>query len=300
MNEPDDAAVWELDDERVLVVTTDFFTPIVDNPFDYGQIAAANSLSDIYAMGAKPFLALNVAGFPPQLPAEVAGEILRGGAVKALEAGTVIAGGHTIQDQEPKYGLIALGFGLKDQILKKGGMTPGDTLFISKPVGSGIITSAIKSDRILEKDVQDVIGWMKKLNDRAADVAIACGACAATDITGFSLLGHAWEMAAASGAGMRIFFDDVPFFPNSKALAEEWCFPGGSFDNLFYYGQNVSFAEQMGQEIQLMLFDPQTSGGLLFAVPKEKTKNCYQEAEKRGISVWKIGEVTDSGRIEVV
>jgi selenide,water dikinase len=200
---PDDAAIWKLDEQRALVVTTDFFTPVVDDPYDYGLISAANSLSDIYAMGGEPFLALNILAIPPQLPTEIASEILRGGAEKAREAGVVIAGGHTIQDKEPKYGLVALGFVHPDHLLTKGGLQSGNILFLSKPLGAGVISTGIKGDKISPDDAGEAVAGMKQLSREAAAVALACGARAATDITGFSLLGHAWEMAEASGVGIQ-------------------------------------------------------------------------------------------------
>ncbi|MBN2550741.1 MAG: selenide, water dikinase SelD [Anaerolineales bacterium] len=300
LREPDDAAVWKVDEQRALVVTTDFFTPVVDDPFDYGAIAAANSLSDIYAMGGEPFLALNIAAFPPQLPAEIAAEILRGGAEKAREAGVVIAGGHTIQDKEPKYGLVAIGYARTDQFLTKKGVEPGDILYLSKPIGGGVITSAIKTDRIRDEEVGETLGWMKRLNRDAAALAISSGARAATDITGFSLLGHAWEMASASGVGLRFLFEAIPLFPNAARLAAEWCFPGGSFDNAEFFGPRVVFAPELTQDIQLLLFDPQTSGGLLFAVSPEQARRCEQEAREKSIPVWRVGEATSTGVIEVV
>ncbi len=167
LGHPDDAAVWKLDDERAIIITTDFFTPVVDDPFDYGQIAAANSLSDIYAMGGQPFLALNIAALPPQLPAEISSEILRGGAEKCLEAGVVIAGGHSVQDKEPKYGLVAVGFVHPDKYLSKGGARPGDRLVLTKPLGFGVTTTALKQERADPKDVEEVVGWMKRLNREA-------------------------------------------------------------------------------------------------------------------------------------
>ena len=300
LSAPDDAAIWKLDDQRVLVITTDFFTPVVDDPYDYGAIAAANSLSDIYAMGGEPFLALNIAALPPQLAPEIASEILRGGADKAKEAGVVIAGGHTIQDKEPKYGLVALGFVPIDRILRKGGMQPGDKLFLSKPIGSGVITSAIKSEKIGSDDTQETIKWMKYLNREAAALAIQFHCRAATDITGFSLLGHAWEMCAASGLGMRLPYDAIPFFPHAERLALEWCFPGGGFDNAEFYGSHTKFAPHVSQERQMLLFDPQTSGGLLFAIPPEYSVLCEKEAKKRKIAIWQIGEVTSTKLIEVL
>ncbi len=300
LSQPDDAAIWKLDEQRALVATTDFFTPVVDDPYDYGSIAAANSLSDIYAMGGTPFLALNIAALPPQLPPEVASEILRGGAKKAEEAGVVIAGGHTVQDKEPKYGLAALGFVPIDRILNKGGMRPGDILFLSKPIGSGVITSAIKTDKIGAEEAVETIRWMKRLNRDAAMLAARHGVRAATDITGFSLLGHAWEMAAASGAGMRFDFEQIPLYPDAARLAAAWCFPGGGFDNAEYFGPHVKFAPQISQEQQMLLFDPQTSGGLLFAVSPERAALCGQDAAAQQIPLWQIGEVTATGILEVI
>jgi len=300
LEQPDDAAVWKLDEERGLVVTTDFFTPIVDDPYDFGAIAATNSISDIYAMGAKPFMALNVAALPLQLPAEIISEILRGGAEKAREAGVVIAGGHTIQDKEPKYGLVVLGFVELSKIMIKGGLQPGDTLFLTKPIGTGIINTAIKSGKLSEQDASEVIKGMKTLNDKASLVAQACGVRGATDITGFSLLGHAWEMATASHVGIRFQLKDIPLHPNVKDLANEWNFPGGGFNNAEYFGVHVHFADDIPQETRMILFDPQTSGGLLFAVPAKRVATCERKAVETGLALWKVGEVTDTGYIEVV
>lgn len=300
LDKPDDAAVWKLDDRRGLVVTTDFFTPVVDDPYDFGVIAVANSLSDIYAMGGVPFLALNIAAMPPQLPLEVVSEILRGGAEKAQEAGVVIAGGHTVQDKEPKYGLVALGFVQLDQVLTKGDLKPGDILYLSKPIGNGVITSAIKLDKIKTEDTFEAFQWMKYLNRDAASFAIQHGVRAATDITGFSLLGHAWEMTAASGTGIRFYYDSIPFLKNAEQLAAEWCFPGGSFDNAEYYAPHVKFAPKISQDQEMLLFDPQTSGGLLFAIPPENACQVEKDASNLNIRLWRVGEVTRTGFIEVL
>lgn len=300
INQPDDAAVWKLDEKRGLVITTDFFTPIVDDPFDYGLIAAANSLSDIYAMGGTPFLALNIAAFPPQLSTEIASEILRGGAVKAKEAGVVIAGGHTIQDKETKYGLVALGFVPLDRILTKSGMHSGDVLFLSKPIGSGIISTAIKSEKIQPEDAIETIEWMKRLNQDAASLAIKHGARSATDITGFGLLGHAWEMAEASSTGLQFNFDAVPLYTHTARLADEGCFPGGTFNNAEFFGPHIVFPEKMAKETQMILFDAQTSGGLLFTISRENADQCEKAAGKENITLYRVGEVTASGVIEII
>lgn len=297
---PDDAAVWRLDERRALVATTDFFTPVVDEPFEYGAIAAANALSDVYAMGGAPFLALNVAAFPPDLPSDLLGEILRGGAEKAREAGVVIAGGHTIQDKEPKYGLIVLGFVDPQRMITKGGARPGDRLVLSKPLGFGVITTALKRGMAAPEDVAEAIGWMTRLNRRAAELALEFGVRGGTDITGFGFIGHAWEMAEASGVGLRVEFDSVPFTRGARRYADEWTFPGGSLDNRLYYGSHVSFLRELTEAEQMLLFDAQTSGGLLLAVPAERLAAMTRRAAELGQPLWVIGEVLEGGEIQVV
>ena len=297
LGEPDDAAVWRLDEDRALIVTTDFFTPVVDDPYDYGSISAANSLSDIYAMGGSPFLALNVAALPPALPPEVSGQILKGGADKALEAGVVIAGGHTIQDQEPKYGLICLGFAHPDLIMTKGSAHPGDALVITKPLGFGVTTTAIKNQKAAPEHVEEVVLWMKRLNKRASELAQAHGIKAATDITGFSLLGHAWEMALYSGVGMKIYWDMIPFISPAKEFAKQFSFPGGAFDNRLYFGDHIQVPKSLSEDQLMLLFDPQTSGGLLFSVNSDHLDEFRTQAEKNDQPIWVIGEVTEGNEI---
>ena len=253
-----------------MVATTDFFTPVVDDPYDYGAIAAANSLSDVYAMGAKPFLALNVAAFPGNLPLPMISEILRGGIEKAKEAGVVIAGGHTIKDDEPKYGLMALGFAHPEKILRKSGAKVGDVLLLSKPLGTGVITTALKQDKVAKSHLADAVTWMKTLNDRAGEAILMMGAHAATDITGFGFIGHAWEMVHASGKGMRILYKNVPFMEGARFYAEKGVFPGGAYDNYEYYQHHVQFSGELQDWEKMLLFDPQTSGGLLAAVDEER------------------------------
>jgi selenide,water dikinase len=300
LGDPDDAAVWRLDNERALVVTTDFFTPVVDDPYDYGAIAAANSLSDVYAMGGQPFLALNVAALPPQLPAELLGEILRGGAEKAREAGVVIAGGHTVQDDEPMYGLIVLGFVAPDRMLTKGGARVGDKLVLSKPLGFGVTTTALKGQQASAEDVAEAVRWMTRLNRQAAELALEFGAHAATDITGFSLLGHAWEMASASGVGFRFSYERIPFISGATRYADQWLFPGGASDNARFFGSHVQFASDLDDAAQMLLFDPQTSGGLLFAVAEAKVEALLARAAEVGQPLWVVGEVVEGSRIMVL
>ena len=299
MSEPDDAAVWKLDKDRVLIATTDFFTPVVDDPYDYGAISAANSLSDIYAMGGTPFLALNIAAFPPNLPPEVSGEILRGGAEKAKEAGVVIAGGHTIQDQEPKYGLTCLGFAHPDLIMTKSAANPGDALVITKPLGFGTTTTAIKNQKAKPEHIREVVIWMKQLNQKASELAQAIGVKAATDITGFSLLGHAWEMATQSKVGLNIHWDMIPFISSAKEYANLFSFPGGAFDNRSYFGEHIQFPKSMAEEEIMLLFDPQTSGGLLFSVDCNQLGSLISKAEMMDQPIWVIGEVVEGNEIIV-
>jgi selenide, water dikinase len=297
---PDDAAVWKLDDERALVMTTDFFTPVVDTAYEYGAIAAANSLSDIYAMGGKPFLALNIAALPPDLPTEISGEILRGGAEKCREAGVVVAGGHTVQDKEPKFGLVALGFVHPQKMLTKGGAQPGEVLVLTKPLGFGVTTTALKRGLAAPEDVSEVIGWMSRLNAQAGQLAHEFELRAGTDVTGFSLLGHGWEMAHASGVKFRLEFDQIPFIACARKYAEQWTFPGGSVDNRQHFGPNIHFAENISEMEQMLLFDAQTSGGLLLSVPVEKMSAFEQRAKELDQPLWVIGAALEGSGIEVV
>lgn len=299
LDAPDDAAVWRLDADRALVLTTDFFTPVVDDPYDYGAIAAANSLSDVYAMGGRPFLALNIAALPPDLPAELLGEIIRGAAEKAREAGVVIAGGHTVQDKEPKFGLVVVGFVDPARALTKGGAHPGDRLVITKPLGFGVTTTALKREMAAAQDVAEVTGWMKRLNQAAGRLAVEFGLRGATDITGYSLLGHASEMAAASGACLKFSFSKIPFVSGARGYAEKWTFPGGASDNRLYFGERVRFAEDISETEQMLLFDPQTSGGLLLAVPEEKIDAFLAAASAAEQPAWMVGEVADGEGIAV-
>ncbi len=286
--------------ERALVLTTDFFTPVVDDAYDYGAIAAANALSDVYAMGGQPFLALNIAALPPDLPAELASEIMRGGAETARLAGVVIAGGHTIQDKEPKYGLVVLGFVEPARLLTKGGAQAGDTLVLSKPLGFGVTTTALKQDKADLGDVAEVVGWMKQLNKVAAALALEFGLHGGTDVTGFSLLGHGLEVAQASGVHLRFAYDKIPFTRGARRYAEEWTFPGGASDNRLYFGPHVRFAPGIDKASQMLLFDPQTSGGLLLAVPPSKLDGLLKRAAEVGQALWVIGEVVEGMGIEVL
>lgn len=289
---PDDAAVWRLDDSRDLVVTLDFFTPVVDDPYDYGAIAAANALSDLYAMGSRPLFALNVAAMPPQLPAAVISTIMRGGAEKVREAGAVIAGGHSVQDNEPKYGLVAIGMVEHDQLMIKGAAQAGEVLLLSKPLGTGVTTTALKRGSALAEDVQRVTSWMSRLNADAANLALEAGVRAATDVTGFSLLGHAVEMAEASSVQLQFSLSKIPFLSGTFNYAEAGNFPGGSADNKLYFSDRVLFSEGIEELFQMLLFDAQTSGGLLLSVPESKVHQMIKSAGERDIPLWPVGRVT--------
>jgi len=299
LREPDDAAVWRLDDDKALVVTTDFFTPVVDDAYEYGAIAAANSLSDVYAMGGRPFLALNVAALPDNLPAEISSEIIRGGAEKAREAGVVIAGGHTVKDKEPKYGLVVIGFVHPQKMMSKGGLQAGDALVLTKPLGFGVTTTALKREQADEADVREAVEWMKRLNDKAAQLANDFNLRAATDITGYSLLGHAMEMADASGVGLNFEFAKIPFISCARKYAEKGCFAGGAFDNKGFFEAKVRFAGSLDEENQMLLFDPQTSGGLLLGVPQEKLEAFLARAREIGQAAWVVGRVETGSGIRI-
>jgi selenide,water dikinase len=296
----DDAAVYRLNDEQALVQTTDFFTPIVDTPYEYGAIAAANAMSDVYAMGGEVLFALNIAAFPPDLPTELLGEILRGGAETVRAAGAAIAGGHTIQDKEPKYGLAVTGMVHPDHILTKGGARPGDRLVLTKPLGTGTITTAIKRGVVEQAHLDVAIASMMRLNRVASQAAQANGARAVTDITGFGLIGHASEMTGAGGVGFRIRFDALPWLPGAWQYGEEWIFAGGAHSNHAFYKSLVTFSRPLLDWQEMLLHDPQTSGGLLMAVPNEHVQSLLSFCGERDQPAWTIGDVVDGEGIEIV
>ena len=280
------------------MITTDFFTPVVDTPYEYGAIAAANSLSDVYAMGGRPFLALNIAALPDDLPTEISSEILRGGAEKAREAGVVIAGGHTVKDKEPKYGLVAIGFVNPQKIISKSGLKAGDVLVLTKPLGGGVTTTALKQEKAEEVHVKEAIEWMSRLNKTAGELAVEFGVRGGTDITGFGLLGHAAEMAQASGVLLQFEFSKFPFLSGAKKYAERGIFPGGAFDNKSHFENVVTF-EGLDEPSQMLLFDPQTSGGLLFGIAPENLSAFESSAKERNQPYWLVGEAQVGSGIKV-
>jgi selenide, water dikinase len=300
LDSPDDAAVWQLDKENALILTTDFFTPVVDDAYDYGAIAAANALSDVYAMGGEPFLALNITAFPPDLELSIQQSILRGAAEKAREAGVVIAGGHSIRDKEPKFGLVVLGQIKINNLLTKAAAHPGDHLILTKPLGFGVTTTALKQEKAEVEDILEAVNWMKKLNREASHLACEFNLKAATDITGYSLLGHGWEIARASQVGLQINYQKVPLLSGAHKYAQAGCFPGGASDNRMYFGNHVGFSSQVDETGQMLLFDPQTSGGLLLCVPESVLPAFVVRAHEIHQSVWEIGNVVPGSSIEVI
>lgn len=281
------------------MVTTDFFTPVVDTAYEYGSIAAANSLSDVYAMGGQPFLALNIAALPDNLPPEISSEILRGGAEKAREAGVVIAGGHTVKDKEPKFGLVAIGFVDPRKVISKSGLKVGDVLVLTKPLGGGVTTTALKQEKAEEAHVKEAIEWMSRLNKTASQLAVEFGVRGGTDITGFGLLGHGLEMAEASGVKLHIEYSKLPFLSGARGYAEKGIFPGGAFDNKMHFEKSVKFSEGIDEPAQMLMFDPQTSGGLLFGVPAEKLTEFEKRAQEMNQRVWVIGDVRAGSGAEI-
>ena len=298
---PDDAGVYRLGPDRALVATVDYFTPIVDDPYSFGLIAAANSLSDVYAMGGRPLFALNVVGFPRgKLPMEMLADILRGGCDKAAEAGICVIGGHSIDDPEPKYGLAVIGEVHPDRIVTKAGAKPGDRLFLTKPLGIGIISTGIKRGVVKAETTARAIDLMGALNRKAAEAMTSVGVNAATDVTGFGLLGHLNEMIVGAGIGAHIRLERVPVLPEAWALAAEGVVPGGTRRNREYLEARVSWAEDVAELEQLVLCDAQTSGGLLMATPADRSAAMVAALRSSGVPVVaEIGEITDGNRIVV-
>lgn len=287
----DDAGVYRLSDELALVQTVDFFTPIVDDAYDFGRIAAANALSDVYAMGGTPLTALNIVGFPvEELGTDVLGEILAGGAAVTAEAGVVILGGHTIKDAEPKYGLAVSGTIDPKRVVTNAGARPGDLLLLSKPVGTGILTTARKRDLITDADLAPAIASMARLNDRAARAMLAHGVHGATDVTGYGLIGHAGEMARASGVALAFDAARVPLFDGVLALIAQDAVPEGTRDNLADHARFTDYAAGVGEAHRVALSDAQTSGGLLIALGRDDAARVLAELADLGTAAI-VGEV---------
>lgn len=268
----DDAAIYRLNDQQAIISTADFFPPVVDDPYDFGAIAAANAMSDIYAMGGQVLFAVNLVAFPDTLDKTILQAILRGGADKVAEAGGIVAGGHSVNDKEPKYGMAVTGVVHPDRIKRKGGARPGDVLALTKPLGVGVITTALKQEKAQTDYVATAVESMKRLNRQAAIAAIECGAHAMTDITGFGLLGHGHEMVAQSTVDFRIQLSRIPWLPGALTYGEAGAFPGGMDNNARHFSKWMTFAQDISYLFQDMLFTPETSGGLLVALPPEKVR----------------------------
>lgn len=297
---PDDAAVYRLSDEQAVVMTVDFFAPLVDDPRAYGAIAAANAMSDVYAMGGEVTLALNIAAFPEEMAPDTIAAILRGGADKVAEAGGVLAGGHTIIDAEPKYGLCVLGLVHPQRVLTKAGARPGDVIFLTKPLGTGIVTTAAMRDRAEPEHLAAAVESMTRLNRHPSHIVREMGAHALTDVTGYSLLGHAYEMAAASGVAIRISAGAAPVLPGALAYAEQGIVTGGAGRNRKYLADKARVTVGVPEATVKVLFDPQTSGGLLFAMSPERAVEAEARFEAAALPVWRIGEVAAGSGVEVV
>jgi selenide,water dikinase len=299
----DDAGVYKLTDDLALVQTVDFFTPIVDDPYSFGQVAAANAISDIYAMGGKPLTALNIVAFPiSALDKSVLADILRGAGDKMHEAGVTLVGGHSIDDREPKFGLAVTGLVHPDKVRANAGAQPGDKLILTKPIGVGILTTSIKKDLLSDDEVARVTGVMATLNKTAAETMEPYEVHACTDVTGFGLLGHAAEVAKGSGVGVRIFHSQVPKLPRLRELAEAGLVPGGTKNNFAHLEGTVAYPESMDQIDRWILCDAVTSGGLLISVAEGQAEQLLADLLKAGVEAALIGETTaeNAGRIVVV
>jgi len=287
----DDAAVYQVNEQQAVISTADFFPPVVDDPYAFGAIAAANAMSDIYAMGGRVLMAINLVAWPADLDPGILSEILRGGSDTVTRAGAVIAGGHTVTDAEPKYGLAVTGMVHPQHILTKGGAQPGDYLVLSKPLGTGLITTAHRNDAVEKADLEAALQSMMQLNDRASRALQRPGVHAVTDITGFGLLGHAWEMASQSLAGMRFHFDALPQLPNTQRYAAEGHMTGGARRNETYIAPHVTLQRELDRFEREILWDPQTSGGLFAAIDPALWPTLSALAPD--VRFWRIGEVTE-------
>ena len=288
----DDAAVYRLDDRVALVLTVDFFAPIVDDPFTYGAIAAANAMSDVYAVGGRPITALNVAAFPRSLPFEVSAEILRGGAAKVSESGAIIVGGHTVDDDEPKYGLSVVGIVEPGRQVQNSTAEAGDVLVLTKPLGTGVVTTALKNGKALGEVLDAAVGSMLRLNLDAAEAMVSAVAHAATDVTGFGIVGHLMSMMRASGTTGKLRRSALPVLPGVVDLLQDGVAPGGTHRNLESCADSVTWAESIDDIDRLLMCDPQTSGGLLISVPEDAVDGLLADLTAREVVGTVVGDVT--------
>ena len=296
----DDASVYVINEETALIQTTDFFPPIVDDPYLYGQIAAANALSDVYAMGGTPKLAMNIMCLAEKMEKSVVQEILRGGYDKVYEAGAIITGGHTIQGAEPIYGLAVTGFVHPDQVLTNSNAKPGDVLILTKPLGIGILTTSIKADLVPDAVCKRIYRQMAALNRTARDFMVKYPVNSCTDVTGFSLLGHSFEMAQGSGVTIHLMADQIPYHPEAYELAEMGFIPAGAYRNREYAADGVLVKNGITRALQDIFYDPQTSGGLLMAVPEASAEACLKELKARIPEAAIVGYVEPMGEWSIV
>ena len=297
----DDAAVYKINEELAMIQTLDFFTPVVDDPYTFGQISAANSLSDVYAMGGEPKLAMNIVCFPNCLSTDVLAEILKGGHDKVKEAGAIIVGGHTVEDDEPKYGLSVTGFVHPDKVLANNNAKPGDLLILTKPLGLGIINTAIKGELVDESTYEKAVKIMTTLNKYAKEAIDRVeGTNSLTDVTGFGLIGHSFEMATGSNVTIKINYKNVPILEKALEYAEMGLIPAGAYSNRNYVGKNVYINEDVPKNFEDVLFDPQTSGGLLISIPEDKADKLMEELKTTPTEFAIIGEVYEKEEHYVV
>lgn len=299
-----DAGIYRISEKQALVQTVDFFTPIVDDPYKFGQIAAANAFSDVYAIGAKPLTALNIICYPVSChPLKVMEDILRGGYDKIIEAGAVLVGGHSVEDSEPKYGLSITGLVDIDKMVTAGGAKPGDCLILTKPLGTGIIATAVKGEIITDQDAAVVINGMASLSAAPSKAMVQIGVSACTDVTGFSLLGHLYEMLISSNVAAEIESKKVPLYPEVKEMTAMGMIPGGAYRNLEYVRPHLSWQGKAKDkdDTLIILSDPQTSGGLLIALPEAKLEAYLSILEKNNAEGYHIGRITKGspGRIVI-
>ena len=298
----DDSAVYRLTDDIAALLTVDFFTPIVDDPYDFGRITAANALSDVYAMGGRPLTAMNLLAFPCSMGADIVGEVVRGGAEKVTEAGAVTVGGHTIDDAEPKFGLSVFGVVHPDKVVRNRGAVIGDALFLTKPIGTGVMGTALKNGLEDEDSARDVIESMATLNRYACEAMVEVGVHAATDVTGFGLLGHLHEMVEASGCTAALELDAVPVFDAALGYAAQGVVPGRTADVIAWADEFSAWESTADRELWMkVLCDPQTSGGLLIAVAPERAEALAAALEARSVLHARIGTCAggDPGRVVV-
>lgn len=300
MGTSDDASVYKITDDIALVQTLDFFTPVVDDPYAYGQIAAANSLSDVYAMGGEPKLALNITCFPEDLPKEIIKSILQGGHDKVREANAMIIGGHTVADNEPKYGLSVTGFIHPKDVLPNSTAKPGDVLILTKPLGIGILNTGIKAGIVSEEGYKTAVQTMSELNKFAKDAMMTVGVNSCTDVTGFGLLGHAYEMADGSNVTIKFKADSMIIIEEALSLARMGIIPAGAYKNMEYIKNYVSISDTIPQEIIDCMYDPQTSGGLLISVEKDKSQMLLDELKNNKTPFALIGEVLEKQDYSII